>query len=239
MGMKEDLDVAARIAHVNVLTSIEDKVAPKHTALVVIDMQNDFCAHGGLVSKDGRDLTEAQAMAKRLPALLSSARAAGVMVVFVRCVYSSDRNTYLSDVWLEQAARERKGAFTRIPVCAADSWEGDWFEDVRPEPTDIIVNKHRYDAFQGTDLDLILRTHGIRTLVMTGVVTNVCVETTARSGFVKDYYIAAVDDGCAAYVREDHVQTMRNITRFFGVVTNIKELTAIWGNSAQARVAAE
>jgi len=62
-----------------------------------------------------------------------------------------------------------------------------------------------------------------------GVVTNVCVETTARAGFVRDYYVAVVEDGTAAYVREDHEQTLRNIRRFFGVVTSIRELSELWG----------
>jgi ureidoacrylate peracid hydrolase len=237
MNVQEELEVAKRLAHRRVLGTLEEKAAPEHTALVVIDMQNDFCASGGLVSRDGRDLSAAQAMAKRLPALLDAARRAGTLVVFVRCLYTRDGNPYLSDVWLEQAARERRGGYTSIPVCREDSWEGDWYEDVRPQPGDIVVTKHRYDAFQGTDLDLVLRSHGIRTLVFTGVVSNVCVETTARAGFVRDYYVAVIEDGCAAYVAEDHEQTLRNIRRFFGVTPSIRQLCEIWAASPAALTA--
>jgi ureidoacrylate peracid hydrolase len=119
-------------------------------------------------------------------------------------------------------------------VCREGAWEGDWYENIRPGPGDIVVAKHRYDAFQGTDLELVLRSHAIRTLVLTGVVTNVCVETTARAGFVRDYYIAVVEDGCAAYVAEDHEQTLKNIRRFFGVTPAIQELCAIWARSEPA-----
>ena len=238
MGIKEDLDVAARLAHVRLLSTLEQKVEPAHTALLVIDMQNDFCAHGGLVSKDGRDISEAQKMAKRLPTLIAGAREAGVRVVFVRCLYTTDKNFYLSDVWLEQAARKRAGGYTRIPVCGEGTWEGDYFEDIRPQPGDAVITKHRYDAFQGTDLDLVLRSNGIRTVILTGVVTNVCVETTARAAFVRDYYVIVVDDGTAAYVPEDHVQSLKNIDRFFGEVSTIKQLCAIW-NEGRARAAAE
>ncbi len=233
MSIQEELEVAKRLAHQPLLATLEEKVAPAHTALLVIDMQNDFCASGGLVSKDGRDLSAAQNMARRLPALITAARQAGVLVIFARCVYTSEGNRYLSDVWLEQAARERRGGYTSIPVCADGSWEGDWYEDIRPAPGDIVVSKHRYDAFQGTDLDLILRNHGIRTLVLTGVVTNVCVETTARAGFVRDYYIAVVEDGTAAYIPEDHEQTLRNIRRFFGVTPSIRELCEIWAKQPE------
>jgi ureidoacrylate peracid hydrolase len=228
LSITEDLQAAQRLTHRPLLATLEAKVRPAHAALVVIDMQNDFCASGGMVSRDGRDLSEAQRMAERLPRLIDAARAAGVLVVFVRCEYTSEGNAWLSDVWLEQAVRERKGGFTTIPVCERDSWAGDWYAGIRPQQGDVVVVKNRYDAFQGTNLDLVLRSHGIRTLVMTGVVTNVCVETTARAGFVRDYYIVMAEDGCAAYLPEDHAQTMRNIRRFFGVTPSIDELCALW-----------
>jgi ureidoacrylate peracid hydrolase len=239
MGALEDLAVATRIAHVKPLGSLAEKLKPDHTALLVIDMQNDFCADGGLMSKDGRNLAAAQALGKRLPAFIATARAAGVMVVFIRCVYTSERNFYLSDVWLEQAARKREGGYTRIPVCRDGAWEGDYYGDVRPQPGDVVVTKHRYNAFHNTDLDLILRSNGIRSLALTGVVTNVCVETTAREAFVRDYYVIAVDDGCAAYVEADHIASLSNIDRFFGEVATIKQVSQLWNGAATAQVAAE
>lgn len=225
---KGDIDIAARVAHVELLGTLDMKVAPRHTALIVIDMQNDFCASEGLIAKEGLDVSEAQKMATRLPALIAAAREAGVLVIFVRNVYSTEQNFYLSDTWLEQAARKRAGGYTRSPVCAPGSWEGDFYGDVRPQPGDPVVTKHRFSAFYNTDLDTILRANGIRTIVLTGVVTNVCVETTAREGFIRDYYIVIVDDGTAAYLREDHEMTLKNIDRFFGQVTSIAELRTIW-----------
>lgn len=239
MSVQEDLEVAGRIAHVKPLGTLADKVRPPHTALLVIDMQNDFCASGGLISKDGRDISAAQALGERLPAFIASARAAGVMIVFIRCVYTTEQNFYLSDVWLEQAARKRKGGYTRIPVCRDGSWDGDYYGEVRPQAGDVIVTKHRYNAFHNTDLDLLLRSNGIRTVVLTGVVTNVCVETTARDAFVRDYYVVAVDDGCAAYVEQDHIASLSNIDRFFGEVSTIKQISAHWTGTAGAQVAAE
>jgi ureidoacrylate peracid hydrolase len=223
-----DFDVAARIAHVKPLVGMREKVAPRQTALLVIDMQNDFIAKEGLVAREGRDVSQAEAMAYELPKLLKSAREAGVFVVFVRNVYTTENNFYLSDVWLEQAARKRNGGYTRIPVCEANSWSGDFYGDVRPLPGEPIVTKHRYSAFHNTDLDTILRANGIRTVVLTGVVTNVCVETSAREAFVRDYYVAVVKDGTAAYSQADHDMTLLNIDRFFGEVTSIAELQALW-----------
>jgi ureidoacrylate peracid hydrolase len=180
------------------------------------------------MAEEGFDVTDAQAMADRLPPFLATARAAGALVVFVRNVYSTDRNYYLSDVWLEQAARARAGSYTKTPVCADGSWEGDYYGDVQPAPEDARVVKHRFNAFLNTDLDTILRANGIRTLVMTGVATNVCVESTARDGFMRDYYIVFTSDGTAAYSREDHEGALRNIDRFFGEVRTLAEIEAVW-----------
>jgi ureidoacrylate peracid hydrolase len=219
---------AAAIAHVEPLIGLERKVDPRHTALIVVDVQNDFCAEGGMMHAEGLDLTAVQSMANRLPGLIAGAREAGALVVFVRNVYSSVGNAYLSDVWLEQASRRRGDSYTRRDVCAADSWEGDFFGDVAPRPGDPIVTKHRFSAFHNTDLDTILRSHGIRTLVMTGVASNVCVETTAREGFVRDYYVVFLEDGTAAYRDEDHAATLRVIDRFFGEVASIDDVAGAW-----------
>jgi isochorismate hydrolase len=156
-SFEADFEVASRIAHVQPVKGLREKIDPRHTALVVIDMQNDFIADQGLIAREGRDVSQAKEMAEHLPKLIKTARAAGVFVVFVRNVYTSEQNFYLSDVWLEQAARKRAGGYTRIPVCAAGSWGGDFYGDVRPEPNDPIVTKHRYSAFYNTDLDTILR----------------------------------------------------------------------------------
>lgn len=224
----DDFAAASRISHVTPLSGLANKVAPGHTALIVIDVQNDFCAPGGMMDQEGFDLGDAQAMADRLPPLISAARAAGVLVVFVRNVYSSEHNFYLSDTWLEQASRARAGSYTTRSVCMADSWEGDFYGAVRPEPRDPIVSKHRFNAFRNTDLDTILRANGIRTTVFTGVATNVCVETSARDAFMHDYYVVFTTDGTATYAREDHEATLRNIERYFGELANVAELEAVW-----------
>ncbi len=227
-SFEADFEVATGIAHVAPVKGLREKLDPRHTALVIIDMQNDFIADDGLIGREGRDVSQAKEMAKHLPAFINKARAAGVFVVFVRNVYTSEQNFYLSDVWLEQAARKRKGGYTRIPVCAAGSWGGDFYGDVRPEPHDPIVTKHRYSAFYNTDLDTILRANGIRTAVFTGVVTNVCVETSAREAFVRDYYVVVASDGTAAYSQDDHDMTLKNIDRFFGETVSMEEISACW-----------
>ncbi len=222
------LETAERLAHRPILSTLEQKVEPAHAALIVIDMQNDFCAAGGMMAKEGADLGAVQAMAKRLPELIDAARAAGALVVFVHNVYTTDRNAYLSDVWLEQMVRRRGDSYTRRDVCAADSWEGDFYEGIRPHDGEPVVTKHRYGAFHNTDLETILRVHAVRTVVLTGVATNVCVETTAREAFVRDFYVVFLGDGTACYSDEAHEATLRTIDKYFGPVVSVSDVAEIW-----------
>src|SRR5437764_7554278 len=140
------------------LRELSDKVDPRHAAILIVDVQNDFCADGGAMHREGRDVSLAQQMVPRLQHLLDAARAADVRLVWIRNVYNTAPNWYLSEVWLEQAERRRNGAYVRYPVCEANEWNGDFYQ-VGPRPDEVIVTKHRYGAFESTDLDLVLRSN--------------------------------------------------------------------------------
>jgi len=209
------------------LRTLREKVEPGHSALLIVDVQNDFCAEGGGMHREGRDLSLVQAMVPRLAALIEQARAAGVPCIWIRNVYNNEPNWYLSEVWLEQAMRRRKGAYVEFPMCERDGWGGDFYQ-VRPRPDEVIMIKHRYGAFESSDLDLILRSRGIRTVIMTGVATNVCVETTARQAFLRDYYVVFTSDCTATYSQAEHDGTLRNIDQFFGQVASAEEIVGCW-----------
>ena len=186
--------------------------------------------------REGRDLSLVKAMVPRLAALVDAARAAHVPCIWIRNVYNTGPNWYLSEVWLEQAQRRRRGAYLSIPVCEPKHWNGDFFQ-IRPLPDEVIVTKHRYGAFGSSDLDLVLRSRGIRTVVMTGVATNVCVETTARQAFLRDYYVVFTSDCTATYSQAEHDATLHNIDAFFGAVVGADEVRACWP-AATARLRA-
>src|SRR6266566_3555084 len=209
------------------LRTLADKVRPQHCAILIVDVQNDFCAEGGAMQREGRDLKLVQDMVPRLAQFVTAARAAKVPLVWIRNVYNTRPNWYLSDIWLEQAERRRRGAYLTIPVCEPNAWNGDFYE-IKPLPEEVIVTKHRYGAFESTDLDLVLRSQGIRTVVMTGVATNVCVETTARQAFLRDYYVVFTSDCTATYDQAAHDATLRNIDAFFGQVVSAEEIQACW-----------
>lgn len=209
------------------LKTLADKVSPKHSAILIVDVQNDFCADGGAMHREGRDLTLVKDMVPRLAKFVTAARAAKVPLVWIRNVYNTGPNWYLSETWLEQAERRRRGAYLTIPVCEPNEWNGDFYE-IKPLPEEVIVTKHRYGAFESTDLDLVLRSQGIRTVIMTGVATNVCVETTARQAFLRDYYVVFSNDCTATYSQPEHDATLHNIDSFFGQVASAAEIQACW-----------
>src|SRR6516225_6352482 len=194
------------------LRTLTEKVDPRHCATLIVDVQNDFCAEGGAMHREGRDVKLVQKMVPRLVRLVEGARAAKVKCVWIRNVYNTGPNWYLSEVWLEHAQRRRNGAFYEIA----------------PLPDEVIVTKHRYGAFEGSDLDLVLRSQNVRTVVMTGVATNVCVETTARQAFLRDYYVVFASDCTSTYSQIEHDATLRNIDAFFGQVASAAEIEACW-----------
>ena len=209
------------------LTTLDAKVDPAHTAVIVVDVQNDFCAEGGMLDREGLDISRIQAMAPRLVKFIDDARAAGSLIVYIQTFYNSDAN-YLSDVWLEQSLKRWQGRFIDYPVCMEGGWGADFYDGIEPRPGEPIIHKHRYGGFIGTNLDMVLRSNGIRSLVMTGAITNGCVESTARDGFFHDYYIVFLDDCTATVSDELHQGTLFNIDRWFGEVVNAADVVACW-----------
>lgn len=208
--------------------SLNDKVAPDHTTLVVVDVQNDFCAPGGMMHREGLDLTMVRQTVPRISGLLASARAGGVRVVFIQSIYGRAGNELLSESWLEQAQRRRAGSYTDYAVCEQGSWNFDFYEDVRPARGEVVVHKHRFSAFRGTNLELVLRSTGTRTVVVCGVATNVCVETTAREAFVNDFHVVIAGDCSATYTADEQTAALRTLDRYFGEVVDLDALRRCW-----------
>src|SRR6516225_6073712 len=115
------------------LRTLTEKVDPRHCATLIVDVQNDFCAEGGAMHREGRDVKLVQKMVPRLARLVEGARAAKVKCVWIRNVYNTGPNWYLSEVWLEHAQRRRNGAYVSIPVCEPDAWNGAFYE-IAPRP---------------------------------------------------------------------------------------------------------
>ena len=204
------------------LRTLEEKVNPKHAALLVVDIQNDFCHSEGIIGRQWKDRSLIEKVMPRLLRILSEARQQKLTIIFTRHI--------TSDCTISPVIRERRLRLfpeTSEMPCQEGSWGAEFYEVV-PQPGECIVAKHRYSAFTDTNLEVILRSMEIKTLIMTGVVTNVCVESTARDGFMKDYYIVFVNDCTASQSIDDHEATLRNIKNYFGVVATSEELMTVW-----------
>ena len=160
--------------------------------------------------------------------LVEEAHKAGTPVIFIKSSYSSTENWYLSDVWMEQKIRRQAGLYADASVLEEGSWGWELVSSLKPSQSDVIVKKHRYSAFYNTELDLILRSKNIKSVIMTGATTNICVESTARDAFFRDYYVVFVRDCTASYEPHLHTATLENIEKYFGVVVSSKEIIDCW-----------
>lgn len=191
------------------LRTPDEQLQPAHTALVVVDMQNDFCAEGGYLQRErGYDVSAIPAIAANIGRLADAARRAGTAVVWLRSVYDFK---YLNAAHI--AKRVTEGC------CMEGSWGADFYA-LRPEGGEAVIDKHHFSGFHDTGLDRELRARGIRTLVMTGVATNVCVDSTLREGFFLGYNIVLAEDCVGSNSRAGHEGTLATVRNNIGSVMN-------------------
>ena len=218
----------------DLLKTLDEKVAPGRAAVVTVDVQNDFCHEQGFLGKLGAPMHSIQAMVPRLAGFLDAARAHAVPVIHV---ISHHDEQYASPVVTEQKLRhglpmELDGRPRRdAPYCLKGTWGAELYA-IDAQPGEEIVVKHRYSGFHNTNLDLVLRSRGIQTVILTGVATNACVESTARDVYMHDYYLVFVSDGTATTSQAAHDATLTNIDQFFGEVANSDAIMRAWGVEA-------
>ena len=214
----------------DLLVTLAQKSAPGTAALVVVDVQNDFCADEGYFGKVGANVTAVQRKIPTLERLIDAARAAGVLVVFVQAIYDPP---YVSAPMQERNLRKSR----TLPRCLTGSWGADFYR-VRPKPGEPVVIKHRYSGIINTELDAVLKRHGVKSLLMTGVATDTCVESTARDAYFIDYYVTLVEDCCGAFSEQDHQTALARFDRDYGAVVTADEIMACWDRVPAARAMA-
>ncbi len=208
-------------------------VDPLELAVIVIDMQNDFGAAGGMFDRAGIDISTIAAAATATRPVLAAARAAGVPVVYLTMEHATD----LSDAgprsgphWIKHAPLglgdeigAPDGSVSRTLV--RDTWSTRIVEGLAPHPGDAIVSKHRYSGFFETELDDVLRGLGATCLLVTGCTTSVCVESTVRDAMFRDYACVVVEDCTAEPIgadlsRTNHEASLLVIETLFGWVSD-------------------
>jgi ureidoacrylate peracid hydrolase len=195
------------------------------TALLVVDMQNAYASPGGYLDLAGFDIEGAGAVVERVRTTVAAARAAGVLVVFLQNGWDSD---YLEaggpgspNYWKSNALKTMRARPELAgQLLAKGGWDYQLVDGLKPEAGDILIQKPRYSAFSGTALDLMLRARGIRNLVLCGIATNVCVESTLRDGFFLEYFGVLLADAThqagPAFLQD---ATLYNVETFFGWVS--------------------
>lgn len=200
------------------LKTLRMKVSPEQSALIVIDMQKDYCSEGGVFHKMGFDVEPAKSLAARLNVFLSQARKVLKYIVHLKMT----KIDFLSaPAGLEHY--KRMGFDRQYDPAYSE------FYEVIPKEGEPIIPKYRHSGFISTYLDQYLRIGGVKTLILTGLATNVCVESTARDGFARDYHIVIPEDLTEGTSLEAKKWSLMNIHSFFGEVVQSGDLLRCWG----------
>jgi len=212
-----------------ILDVFSERISTNHTALLVIDMQKDFCLDGYAASNAGRPLGAVKEMIPRLEEFLSIAREEGVLICHIGFWTLQD---HLSDSppWL---AQRRRSTYAPDLIALENSEGAAFIEELKPIEGELEIRKHRYSGFKGTDLDMVLRANSIKTVIVTGLSTNVCVEGTIRDAFEHGYYTCLPQDLCASWDSDLHESTLKNVNARFGLVSESRSIIDAWSDLKQ------
>ena len=235
------------------LFAIDARPAPvrfdaSETAVIVVDMQNDFGSPDGMFGRAGIDLTGIRATIEPTRKVLASARRNGIKIVYLKMAFRPD----LSDAgapdapnWLKhlpmragETVTAPDGSLSRVLV--RDTWNTEIVPELAPEAGDVVVYKHRFSGFFETELDATLKAGGIRNLVFTGCTTSVCVESTIKDAMFRDYHCLLLEDCTAEAIgaglpRSNHDATVLVIQLLVGWVSDSATWLAALRKPAAAR----
>jgi len=200
-------------------------VDPKRAALVVIDMQNDFCSLGGHFQKQGYDIKKIRSIIPAVKALIDDLppEVKVIHVLTIREPDGSDNHWRRHKLLPERMRKRREGEGIGLNVVRG-TWGAQVVEELTPRPQDYVFVKRRNSAFYQTDLEMCLRLWGIDTLIFCGVMAEICVESTIRDAFNRDFDIVVVENGVAGY-SDEYTAHMLDLMRVaFGIVCRAEEV---------------
>jgi len=213
---------------VEVLRTLEDKVNPDWTALLIVDMVNDLVrAEGKAAIAAKRPMDHVDAMLPNVERLLGFARAAGVMVIHIQHT-TLDHGLGASGPWLDARSHATYGL---LEFCMENSWGQQVIDELKPIAGEAVVQKHRYSGFVGTNLNQLLLSAKRKTVVVAGISTNVCVEATARDAFSHEFYVVWPADASASWSRDLHDAALQSAGHRYSTVCDVDQLADIWGVS--------
>jgi len=193
------------------------ELEPDDAALIVVDMQNSFLEDGGSMDRMGFDVDRMKEALPGCVELVETAREAGIPVIFTRYVLEEDFSDggVLLDLMPEMAEAE---------ALVEGSWDMEIVPELAPEPDDIVIDKNRPSSFIGTELDDIVAEQGIEQLVVCGVTTNCCVESTVRDASQYDIEPFMVEDATAEWDDERYEVALRSMDMLFAEVVSTEHV---------------
>jgi nicotinamidase-related amidase len=222
-------------ARVDELEPVESLAAPRRCALVVVDMQNDNASTEGLIARSGGSVEWARKIVPHVAALIEAARASAIPIVFTRNTYSPalrvDAPGRLRLLQRKAYLRDGSGATHASGYQIEGSFGHAILSDLDARESDAQISKYRSSAFHGTPLDFVLRGNGVETVVLAGVVTEGCIESTARDAESHGYYPVVVADAVATSDPALHSAAMTIMRARYDVV-DASLLTSIWSSAA-------
>ncbi len=211
---------------------LQGMLDPSRTAVVVIDVQEDFAGPTGAMGRIGLDFSRIEEAVDRIESLIAAARASGAHVAFARVITRPETDSSA----LRQLAVRKGRSPDGVGICRAGAPGADYYR-VTPQPGDLEVQKRLFDGFHETSFDADLRARGVDTLVFVGFTTDCCVDATARAAFHRNYNVFVVSDACDAYDRELHHWALKALQKNVALLTDTAAVLAAW--PARAHAAAE
>lgn len=212
-------------------------IDPASTAVIVVDMQNDFGAEGGMFARAGIDTSGIRSAVAPTARVLAAAHASGIKVVYLKMGFRADLSdaglpdspTWLKHVPLRIGERVTAPDGTESRILIRDTWNTDILDELAPKRDDIVLYKHRFSGFHETDLDGLLAGLGIKSLIFTGCTTSVCVESTLRDAMFRDYHCLLLEDCTAEPIgnelpRTNHDASLLVVQVLFGQTARSDEL---------------
>jgi ureidoacrylate peracid hydrolase len=190
-------------------------IDPARSAVIVVDMENDFAAKGGMFDRAGVDISGAQKAIAPTAKVLAAARQAGLKIIYLKMGYRPDLSDLGSTDSVNRTRHLRFGVGQKIQapdgresrLLIRDTWDTDIVSELKPQPNDIVIYKTRFSGFYQTDLDATLKKFGIKYLIVTGVTTSICVESTVRDAMFRDYLCVLLRDCMSEPIGHDLVRT--------------------------------
>ena len=216
--------------------SHSDLFSPKQSALLVIDFQNDLCHPDGIAAKSaGRSIKSVRAAIDNTKRLIRAARENDVQIVYIHLTALPEHKSD-SPAW--RAVRQQATYATPAMVLEG-TWGHQTVDELAPQSADLLINKFRYSGFAGTNLDLLLRSEEISTLILAGCSSNVCITSTAFDAINHDYHVVVPEDCIASWDDDLHAAALQTIRHRIGRVTVSTDLIARWRGEAPLPVGGE